>query len=108
MTLLSTVEAGDMQFGVLTHGIVLLNFFDLLSRHWLFLAVSGLMVTSSTSVASKVFSSVPLELLVVTLTVTIELVVNLDFVVYPVFILAEAANSRQLEIFRSNHAFDMD
>ena len=107
MALLPAVEAGDMEFGVLTDRVVLLNFFNFLPRNMGFLAVSRLMITPSTSVTSKVFCSIPLHLLVVPLTIPIELVVDLHFVVYPVFILAEAPNCRKLEVFRSDHAFNV-
>ena len=52
MALLPAVEAGDMEFGVLTDRVVLLNFFNFLPRNMGFLAVSRLMITPSTPVTS--------------------------------------------------------
>lgn len=107
MPFLTAVETGDMEVRSLADRILRLDCLYLLSRDMRLLAVGRFVITSSTSVASQVLSALP-RVLLVPLTIPVVLAVNLDFVIYPVFILAEAADGGELQVFRSNHTFYMD
>lgn len=100
MSFLAAVEASYVH-GLLVVSGDLLSF---LNGDMGFLAVGGLMVASSTLVAHQVVRSLPG---LVASGASIVLTVNLDLVVYPVLILAEVGDGRELQVFRGNHAFDV-